>query len=208
MNAKKRGRMFAFLAVGVVLLIAATGAEAAMMNWTETVYTASSGQLAFTWDENSQYDLARFDAYVQDEPIFTSSKLVGTIYEFFIPNFYDPLPKKTVQITISGTNRSASGTDLATVFDVFGNESPYGEAGPGAPVVGHFVSGTMSPTLITQLWHILPNPDWESVKIWSPDGFGLDSIKIVTQSVPLPASVLLLGSALVGLIFVRRRRTN
>ena len=204
---KQKGRMFAVLAVGVVLLMAATGAEAAMMNWTETVYTASSDSWTFDYDMNSQYDLTPTEVTVKKDPIFIAPAvtLVGTIYQFTIPNFYDPLPKKTLQITLSGTNSNASGFGLATVLDVLGSDAPFGEIGPSLPAQGQFISGTTSPTLITQLWHILPNPDWESVKIWSPSEFGLDKIKIVTQSVPLPASILLLGSALVGLIFLRRK---
>jgi hypothetical protein len=207
MNAiKYAGGMFALLSLGVVLLIG-TNAEAAMTNWTETIYDkASGGELAFDWDINSKYDLA-FDApTVQENRILSDGdNIVGTIYQFVIPNFYDPLPRKKVEVTISGTNSEAGGLALAKVLDVFGSDSPYGEPKPSVYVPGHFVSGTTSPTLVKELWHILPNPDWDYVKIWSPAEFGLDNIKIATQSVPLPPSVLLLGSALIGLIFLRRK---
>jgi hypothetical protein len=210
MNALKQGaRVLALLGLAIMIMIGATGTEAAMTNWTETLYTASSGGLDFTWDENSQYDLSYSKPTLKESPISINpdAGLVGTIYQFTIPNFYDPLPRKTVHITINGTNEEASGFELATVLDVFGSDAPYGEIGPSLPVQGHFVSGTTSPTTITQLWQILPNPDWESVKVWAPAAFELEAIQISTQSVPLPASILLLGSALAGLVVLRRKRT-
>jgi len=206
MTTKQIGKAFAVLMIGAMLLVSATGSEASMMNWTETVYTASNGALTFDWDRSSMYDLAPFDASVKKDQIFIADQqLAGTIYEFVIPNFYDPLPKKIVDISISGRNSGASGLELARVLNVFGSDSPFGVPGPSVPAAGKFVDGTLSSQLVTEQWNIFPNPDFDYVKLWAPTAFELDSIQIVTQSVPLPASILLFGSAIAGLAFVRRK---
>jgi hypothetical protein len=207
MKPKKNGiKLLVIAIVGTLFLIGVTGAQAAMMNWTETMYTASSGELTFTSDPNSQYELAPFEADVKADQIFIPpDNIVGTLYEFVIPNFYDPLPKKTVNVTISGGNGGASGLELARVIDVIGADTPFGNAGPAVPVRGAFVDGTINPEVVTELWEIFPNPDFEYVKIWAPVQFELESIKIATQSVPLPPAVLLLGSALFGMVFLRRK---
>ena len=171
--------------VGAVFLIGVTSAQAIMTNGTETTYTASDKKITFVADLNSKYRLSPFDANVKVDEIFiTPDTLVGTIYEFVIPNFYDPLPKKTVEITISGTNDSASGYDMAKVLDVFGADTPFSKSGPAEQVEGFFVSSRETSELVTELWEIFPNPDFEYVKIWVPLNFGLRGIKIVTQSVP------------------------
>ena len=46
---------------------------------------------------------------------------------------------------------------------------------------------------------MFPNPDWEVVKIFVPEAFELQSIKIVTQSIPEPGTVALLVVGLLGL---------
>ena len=199
-------RLIALAIVGAFFLVGVTGAEAAMANWTETLYTVSSGELTFGWDINSQYDLSPFEASVKIDAIFTPpAELSGILYEFLIPNFYDPLPKKTVDITMVGANSGASGLKLAYVLDVFGVDSPFGVPGPAVPVMGHFVAGTASPTLVTEQWEIFPNPDFEYIKIWAPTEYELQSIAIETQSVPLPPSILMLGSTIFGLGLLRRK---
>ena len=207
MNAKKhRMNVLTLVALGIVFLIGAPGAQAAMVNWTETVYTVSSGELTFDWDKNSQYDLSFSGPSVQDTPIFIPPfNLFGTLYEFVIPNFYDPLPKKTVEITINGANSGAGGMELPRVLDVFGADSSFTEPGPALPAPGEFVHGTITSQTITELWHIFPNPDFETVTIWAPVEFELEGIKIVTQSVPISGAAWLLGSGLFGLIFLRRK---
>ena len=208
MNAKKHwGKILIVVALGVVFLVGAPGAQAAMVkNWTETIYTVSSEKLDFDWDQNSQYDLSFAEPSVKMIPlVIPTANVVGSLYQFLIPNFYDPLYKKTVDITMSGGNGGAQGLELARVLDVLGSDSLYGDEAPALPAPGEFVDGTISSTEVTEMWHIFPNPDYETVTIWAPAGFELGSVKIATQSVPLPPSVLLLGSTLLGLVFLRRR---
>jgi hypothetical protein len=191
--------------VGAVFLIGVTDAQAITTNGTETFFTVSSEELTFDWDKNSQYDLSPFEASVQHDLISGPGGVIGTLYEFMIPNFYDPLPMKTVEITMNGANNEASGVLLSDVLDVFGADSPYDEPGPAVPVQGYFVSGMITPTLVNELWEMFPNPDFEHVKIWAPTEFELVSIQIVTQSVPIPPTMLLFGSSLLGLAGFRKK---
>jgi hypothetical protein len=73
------------------------------------------------------------------------------------------------------------------------------------PVEGVFVDGTISSEVVTERWNIFPNPDFEHVKVWAPSEFELQTIKIETQSVPIPSAVLLFGSGLLALLGLRRR---
>ena len=176
--------------VGAVFLIGVAGAQEIKENGTETLFTASSGELAFDWDKDSQYDLSFPEPSVQDTPIIIpTDTLVGTLYEFVIPNFYDPLLEKTVEITINGANSGASGLELAMVLDVFGSDSLFGVSSPALPAYGVFSHATIEPTIVNEVWEMLPNPDFEIVKIWVPTEFELVSIKIVTQSFGQPPNL-------------------
>jgi hypothetical protein len=213
MNLRKKWLRLSLAIAVVLVFVGVTGVQASMHippNGTETTFDAETGEVSFDYDMNSEYDLSYIpdvDEILQEDQIsyIPQDNVIGTLYEFIIPNFYDPLPKKTVDVTLKGRNSGASGLELARVIDVFGSETPYGEPGPSFPVKGEFVDGTIAPTLVTERWEIFPNPDFDYVKVWAPVQFELESIEIVTQSVPLPPAALLLGSALFGLIFLRRK---
>ena len=199
MSAKKYW-VKALVVLWMVLLVGVTSSQAARVNWTETLFTVSDGNLIYEWDATSQYELVYFMPSVQIDQVEG-----GIIYEFLIPNFYDPLPMKTVEITMIGANSGASGLGLVKVLNIIGSDSLYGGLDPAVPVQGMFVNGTSRPGFVFEQWEMFPNPDFEYVKVWAPFEFELQSVTIVTESVPLPGAVWLLGSGLLGLIGFRRK---
>jgi hypothetical protein len=202
---------FLVLGIGlaVLLLLGVGNSQAALMNWTETNFDASSGHISFEWDEASNYQISFPSVLFQKEDILGPGGLFGSIYQLTIPNFYDPLPLKIINVTMKGSNSSAQGLELARVLDVDGSDSQYGIPSPALPTLEKFIDGTLSSELVTELWHVWPNPDFEVLKIWAPAEFELQSIEIVTQSVvPIPQTIFLLGSGLVALLGIARRRMS
>ena len=178
-------------------------------NATFTSFDATTGNITFDWDNNSIYDVTGTNVTLYDNGItMPGTGVVGTVYEFVIPNFFDPLPIKKIEITMQGANSGASGYELPGVLDIIGADSDFINGGPALPVLGSFVSGTVSPMLITEYWEMFPNPDFEIVKLFVPVAFELQSINIATQStvVPVPASLWLFGSGLLGLAGIVRRK--
>lgn len=183
---------------------------AAPVNWTMTTYDASTGVNKFVWDLDSKYDITGTEVIVKTNDIWSNGILpVGTLYEFVIPNFFDPLPMKTITVEMEGANPRASSFDVAGVLDIIGADSDFNKPGPALPVDGVFVSGKRTPTTALESWEMFPNPDFEIVKIFAPVAFELQTITIKTQSttvVPVPAAAWLFGSGLVGLVGVARRK--
>jgi len=198
------------LALFAVLLspMLAQAAPVTTSNGTITTYDANTGNLTFDWDLNSIYDITGTDVTLYDNAIGIPGRLVGTLYEFVIPNFYDPLPMKKIEISMHGANGGASGFELPGVLDIIGADSDFTNGGPALPVLGSFVSNTISPTLVTEYWTMFPNPDFEIVKLFVPVEFELQTITIATQStvVPVPAAVWLFGSGILGLAATARRK--
>jgi hypothetical protein len=188
-----------------VLLLAA-GAQAISVlptNGTVTEFDACSQELTFDWDQGSAYDIDPSQlALLQNE-----IPGAGVVYEFVIPNFYDPLPKKTIDVTMKGCNPCAFGDDLAIVLDIIGSDSPYDGSGPSVPVFASLVSRDAEPQLVVEAWEMFPNPDWEVVKIWVPDAFELRTIRIETQSIPEPTTAALMAAGLIGLALAGRRQS-
>ena len=198
------GRCTSILSALAVLLIAA-GAQAISslpMNGTVTNFDVNGSQLVFEWDRSSNFDIDES----QLELLQNAIPGAGIVYEFVIPNFYDPLPKKTIDITMKGSNPSASGAELPSVLDIIGSDSPYGSPGSSVPVFASLVSRDPQSELVTEAWEMFPNPDWEVVKIFVPSAFELESIQIATQSIPEPGTAVLLVAGLFGLGVAGRRR--
>ena len=184
-----------------------------MENWTVTTYDVSSGDTDFSWDTNSQYDITGKEVTVKTTNILMGALPIGTLYGFVIPNFFDPLPMKTIEVTMTGANSGASSADLPRVLDIIGADADFDKGGPAVPVFGAFVSGKSTPTVASEFWEMFPNPDFETVSIFAPVGFELQSIMIETLStaippsaVPVPPAVWLFGSGVMGLLGVARRK--
>jgi len=178
-------------------------------NSTLTSFDVATGNITFDWDLSSIYDVTGTDVTLYDNDIaIPGAGVVGTVYEFVIPNFYDPLPLKKIEISMQGSNHSANGFELPSVLDIIGADSDFINGGPALPVLGSFVSNTISSLLVTEYWEMFPNPDFEIVKLYVPVEFELQSISIATQStvVPVPAAIWLFGSGLLGLAGVARTK--
>jgi hypothetical protein len=194
-------RFTSIFAALAVLLIAAGTAHALSTNGTLTTFDVASQQLVFEWDANSAFQIVDTEVTLfQNEITLPGGGLVvGTLYEFVIPNFYDPLPKKTIDITLVGENAGTSEAERPSVLDIIGSDSPFESPGPSVPVPASLVARTSAPLLVTEAWEMFPNPDWEVVKIFAPLAFELQSITIETQSIPEPGTAAMLLVGLFGL---------
>ena len=208
-------RYASILGAVAVLLVAAGAAQAVSTlptNGTVTTFQVAGDQLEFDSDESSNYPIVDIPINLYQDPITDpdTELVIGTVYEFVIPNFYDPLPQKTLDISMVGSNSGASELELPRVLDIIGSDAPYESIGPSVPVFGSFVSGSSSPDpaglLVTEAWEMFPNPDWEIVKIFVPSAFQLQSIEIATQSLPEPGTAALMAAGLFGLGMAGRRR--
>ena len=203
------------MSLAVLFLFGVGSAQAGMHvpvpNGTVTMFDAASGGVTFEWDENSVWDIVGKEVEVLETPLPSPTDPSGMLHEFIIPNFYDPLPIKTIEISMVGRNAGAKGYDQARVLDIIGADSEFGKPGPAQYYVGEWeavdgitIDGGIE---MVEWWHIYPNPDFEIVKIFAPTVFELESIKITTQSVvPIPQTILLLGSGLAVLMGLARRR--
>jgi hypothetical protein len=196
----------------LAVLLLASGAQAISVlpeNGTVTEFDVASQTLSFEYDPFSIYEIVHEDAELfQHESSFPGCLPVeGTFYAFLIPNFHDPLPKKTVDVTMAGSNPSAA--ELPHVLLVIGADFPYGSSGLSWPdlVWGSRISRNADPELVTEAWEMFPNPDGELVKIFVPSDFELTSIRIETQSIPEPATAALMVAGLFGLSLAGRRRS-
>jgi len=212
MRSVVRGLLFLVLMVSVAPQAGASSIPLGLVNWTETWVDFDGEEFVvsgFEFDEESDFDLVDFDPVVQTDFVSFSTFVVGAIVEVTIPNFFDPLPLKLVDIVFEGANGGASGLDLPRVLDIIGADAPFfPPPGPALPVFGEFMSGECTSTRCEEHWKMHPNPDFETVKVFIPIGFEFVSMHITTQSVPVPEpeTLALFGSGVLGLLVAGRRR--
>jgi hypothetical protein len=209
------------MGLAFLLLFGVGSAQASLMNWTETDFKPG-GDADFAYDPTSNWEIVgeEVEVLATELPGPVPGEPYGTIYQFLIPNFYDPLPLKTIHVILYGGQGVTQPYQEARVLDIVGADSDYDKGGPAdfyvgdrikvlgqsyeyiPPTGGQAVEGWM----IEEWWEIRPNVDREIVKIYVPEPFDLQGIQIVTQSIPIPQTILLLGSGLAVLLGVARRR--
>jgi len=205
----------------LLLLVLAAPASAGtlnddLVNWTETWIEFEEGWTisSFLYDEESDYELTNFDPVLSTDDILAGSAPVGTLFEITIPNFFDPLPTKLVDVHFVGLNSGAQGSELPSVLSIIGADAPFeGPPGPALPVFGSLMDDgvelrdTPDGRDWIEHWELGPNPDFETVLMFVPIGFELQSIHITTQSIPEPSTLALLATGAALLAFRARRRS-
>lgn len=201
----------------IALLLLGQNAEAA---YVAPDYRGSANSTLSTWFDNGgntwangDGNLTSFIAPVTSYPLTTFDagcgpgrpclKVVGGDLEFSIPNFVDPLGAKLIRIQFK-YDRSGAGSGAETqVIDILGSD-PTGAVSAllllhSTPVIdGDFAFGYED-------WILHPNPDWEKITVSNTAAFRLAEVVIDTISIPEPATLLLIGAAILGLGFARRR---
>ena len=143
-------RSASVLAALAVLLVAAGATQALPTlptNGTLTTFQVGEDQPEFFSDGNSDYPIADFPIKLYQNPITDPDDeliVVGMLYEFVIPNFYDPLPLKTLVISMLGSDPAASEPELPSVLDIIGADAGYEEVPPRGPAEKWpFLSGSV-----------------------------------------------------------------
>jgi len=142
MHSFARGLLLLVLAISVAPQARASSMPQSLVNWTETWIEIDAGGFVisgFEYDDTSVFDLVDFDPVVQTDfvsfGLSGSEFLVGAIVEVTIPNFFDPLPRKLVDIVFEGANGNAAGLELPRVLDIIGADAPFSPP-PGPAVNG------------------------------------------------------------------------
>ena len=128
--------------------------------------------------------------------IYTGTGDDGSYIDFCIPNWIDQEPLKLMWIQINGIWDVSSPPIVSGILgvkdgnDVLGAQLDSDETFPGFHRV--------------EVWDIEPNPDWETIRIFLPEGSIVNQVVIDTISFPTPGAVSAFGLA--GLALARRRR--
>ena len=202
-----------FLGLGLaVLLLGAPSASAIpaadeVVNWTLTFIGGDFALQAFLFDEESPWELSFEEPIIHANPVFDGDSLVGTVLQVTLPNFFDPLPEKNVYLAFSGVHSGPGDPEAPYVIAVTGADAPFGGGGPAVPVIGTFVAGEChSDNLCEEEWRLRPNPDFETITAFIPEDFAFTELEILTQSVPEPGLLALVGGGVLGLLAAGRRR--
>ncbi len=127
----------------------------------------------------------------------------GGTLAFNVPNWIDQEPFKflRLQVTYTGTTPTTG---------VFGFLGVPGDGNAVTELAGPIVPGTVgtSSSYFYQDWTLRPNPDWEQVVLFVPNGTFIDQVVIDTIStVPEPSMIVLtaVGLLALGTVVSRRR---
>ena len=192
-----------------------------LFNWTETWIMPTPGSdspvsVEFASGSND-WELFPISPDVQVGPDCEEEcDPTGIIVTITLPNFVDPLPRKHIDVLFEGANPDPS--ILPSVIDVTGFDIPFGSDQQEFDVlVGFDAPGQMQliPTdgglIKTELWKILPNPDYEIIRVFIPFEFEWVKLHITTQSlgrvVPEPSALVLASVGMLGLLVMGRRRS-
>jgi hypothetical protein len=222
-------RAITALLAALLLVAGPASANSTYANWTETwiEFDGEEWQVTgFMWDDDSEFDLVDIDPLgtpgVLDDPFILAATVlefdqivIGTVLEVVVPNFFDPLPMKIVELLFIGQDDGAQGSDFPRGLDIIGADAPFFGGGPAVPVLGTIVAAERSDeffddtvrTSYYERWDLFPNPDFETVKVFIPVTFELSSFHITTQSVPEPSTLALVSFGLVGLVVGGKRRS-
>ncbi len=132
--------------------------------------------------------------------------------EFYVPNTGPPPPVKELwlqYIVYLPTAGPGPGGATTTTITTTGGEDATLIDKSWVETTGSGSSGLW--WQVTELWTIIPQPEnGEIVNIFASNEGGMavlfDEVDIDTRCVPIPGAVWLLGSGLVGLIGIRRRK--
>ena len=133
----------------------------------------------------------------QDNGTYLGSGSPDSYIEFFCPNWIDLEPIKLVWIQINGAWPAGLPPTVESIFGQKGTLPPYAGSPSGSD---EFAPGFHR----TELWTLQPNPDFEFIRIFIPEGVLVNQVVIDTISFPAPGAIAAFGLA--GLAVSRRRR--
>ncbi len=161
-----------------------------------TLYNGFQTRLNFDYEPNPGWG-------IKPEGGGIHNTLTDASFTADVLNWVDHLPEKLlrVQVTYSFGFLGGSPPSISNVSG-FG---PISGDDPHVRYLNNHVNGTAPQgEYFYEDWTILPNPDWEQIVFYVPQGTVIEQIVIDTVSIPEPATMSLL--ALGGMAALRRRR--